>query len=66
MDDLLQEYINTGFTPQQINEMYQNLTSTFDLISRLTCCDSIIVIQAVEDSMLWLDGYLSYCKKEYN
>lgn len=66
MDDLLQEYINTGFTPQQINEMYQNLTNTFDLISRLTCNDYSIIKDAIEDSAMWLQGYLSYCKKEYN
>lgn len=62
----LEDYKRTGFSPEQINTMYENLTNTYDLISRLTCGDVGIVEKAIRDCELWIDGYLSYCKKEYH
>ena len=66
MNDELQKYINTGFSPEQIIEMYQNLTNTFDLLSRLTSGDYSMILDAMDDARDWIQGYLSYCKKEYN
>ena len=66
MDEELKEYKATGFTPSQILMMYNHLTITADLLSRLICNDIQIMIQAVDDAEMWIQGYLSYCKKDYN
>ena len=65
-NDLLQQYINTGFSPEQVNLMYQNLSATYDLLARLVSNDIPIMIQAYDDVKVWLNSYLSYCKQELN
>jgi len=62
----LQEYIDTGFTPEQINRMYESLLITNDLIIRLICGDFLSINQAVDDALLWLDGFASYSKEMIN
>ena len=64
--DELERYRATGFLPEQILMMYEHLTVTADLLSRLICNDIPIMIQAVDDAESWLQGYLSYCKKDYH
>jgi hypothetical protein len=59
----LQDYIETGFTPEQINIMYNNLLETQSLIYNLICGDRDIVEQAVDDAMIWLDSFIGYSKE---
>ena len=63
--DELESYRATGFSPEQILMMYEHLTVTADLLSRLICGDVLITLKAVDDTEAWLLGYLSYCKKDY-
>jgi len=59
----LQDYIDTGFSPEQIVRMYKNLTEIYDLISRLIMGDMESINEAVNDAVYWLDGYASYSKE---
>jgi len=60
----LEYYKNTGFSPEQVLKMYENLTNTADIFLRLLSNDVEIMTLAYDDAKAWVDGYLSYCKKE--
>ena len=60
----LQDYKDTGFSPEQIMKMYENLTETYDLLSRLVLGDFKTINEAVDDAMTWIEGYMSYSKEE--
>lgn len=59
----LQDYIDTGFSPERIIKMYESLSGTYDLISRLIIGDYYSINEAVNDAIWWLDGYASYSKE---
>ena len=61
-DNLLKEYKNTGFSPDQINKMYENLTNTYDLLSRLLIGDFESINIAVDDAILFMNDYISFKK----
>ena len=60
----LSDYESTKFTPEQINKMYDNLKESADLISRLIIGDIESIGIAVDDAIMWLDGFMSYKREE--
>jgi len=61
--DELQDYKNTGFSPDQIMEMYESLTVVNDLLTRLICGDKEIIQVAILDALYWMEGFASYSKE---
>lgn len=64
--DLFRQYIDTGFSPEQIIKMSESLSIVNDLISRLIIGDFYSINLAVEDAIDFLDGYASLNRKELN
>lgn len=63
-NELLNQYIETGFSPEQVNQMYENLSVTADIFLRLLSNDVEMMELAFDDMKSWMDGYLSYRKKD--
>lgn len=61
--DTLEDYQKTGFTPEQINKMYEALCSTNSIITRLICGDLESIYEAIEEASNWLIGFDSFRKE---
>lgn len=63
MTELEEEYVKTGFSPEDINKMYEALCATNSLISRLICGDLKTVNEAVQEANWWLFGFDNFRKE---
>jgi hypothetical protein len=63
MEDELANYRTTGFSPEQILLMYENLSEIYDLLTRLICGDFVSINKAVDDTLWFLSDFRSYSKK---
>lgn len=58
------DYKATGLNPEQIKQMYENLTEAYDLILRLIDGEVSVMKLAVEESVSWLNSNVKYAKRE--
>ena len=61
-NDLLQQYIDTGLSPEQVLKMSDSLNIVNSLISRLIIGDFTSINEATDDAIWFLDGYVSIMK----
>jgi hypothetical protein len=60
--DLLRQYIETGFSPEEIIKMSESLNIVNGLISRLIIGDFTSINLAVDEAIWFIDGYVSIMK----